>query len=249
MSIKDISTIVTTTSAAKKLRPVFESWTEVLDAYCRRESYEDALWWYNERATLSSFAGAAWRVPSKRWMAIEEFSSTKRKRAKPMGKTADALSPVEGKVESGVVGVGRVDLYLSNGSTSFAIEAKQAWQPVKGRPGDGGTYMRKAIDGAWHDAGRLTADEADHRFACTFVVPHFSAKVLSQKNGDISELLQEWLDSEVRGGAKQSFDAVVCHFPAKTRSLVSHNTNIFPGVVLLIQERRRGVKVSGAKGG
>lgn len=56
------------------LRPILKKWVKVLKEFHEIEEYPS--WWFNERATLSSFVGAAWKV--KGWVALEEFSTTKR---------------------------------------------------------------------------------------------------------------------------------------------------------------------------
>ncbi len=223
---------------AKKLRPVVESWMEILSAYNRRER-EDALWWYNERATLSSLAGAAWRVPSGRWMAIEEFISDKRARVRAARAEGGESFLPRGHVESGAVSSGRVDLHLGNGHSNFAFEAKQAWQPIGDESKDRGVQVRKAMKGAWKDAGHLLLDEGDHRLACTFVVPYISPTCAERTKGNISSVVESWLKERVWGKRQ---DAVAYHFPATARNLRSERGYIYPGVVMLVRERKKAVR-------
>ncbi|WP_448130080.1 hypothetical protein [Stenotrophomonas rhizophila] len=238
--MKDISGMIGfhgSGSPVAKLRPVVQSWMEILSTYSRRNT-NDALWWYNERATLSSLAGAAWRMTSGRWMAIEEFSSTKRTRARanavPVG---DEISS-HGGVESGSVSPGRVDLLLTNGRSNFAIEAKQAWQPIGRESTDRGLHVVRAMKAAWKDAGHLMLDEGDHRLACTFVVPYIAPGV-ADRAGDVTSLVEGWLAEEVWGSVP---DGVAYHFPGTTRNLRSVREYVYPGVVLLIKERKKAVK-------
>jgi hypothetical protein len=73
----------------------------------------DAPWWYNERASLSLFAGAVWKC---RGWVFEEFS-IKRRTATTRGKY---------KRHSG-----RCDIMFGLGKIQFVGEAKQCW-PVLG---------------------------------------------------------------------------------------------------------------------
>ncbi|WBX91992.1 hypothetical protein [Pseudoxanthomonas mexicana] len=67
---------VKTTREFRGLHPLLTAWVELIQDYCRCDDYDDNPWWYNERASLSTLAGAAWRKPG--WYALEEFSTTKR---------------------------------------------------------------------------------------------------------------------------------------------------------------------------
>lgn len=224
-------------SPAVKLSPVVKSWMKILSTYSQRNP-EDALWWYNERATLSSLAGAAWRVNTGSWMAIEEFRSTKLARAPAKIAEDGSDVPSRGRVESGSVSQGRVDLFLTNGKTQFAIEAKQAWQRIGSNAGNHSRHVHDAMRAAWNDAGHLTPDEGDHRLACTFVVP-FIAPGVADQVGDVTDIIKAWLDKEVRG---LKAHAIAYHFPGCTRHLRSQRRYVFPGVVMLLRERKRSVK-------
>lgn len=235
--MKDISGLVGFHGAGKsvtKLKPVVESWMEILMTYSRRNS-NDALWWYNERATLSSLAGAAWRVSSGRWMAIEEFSSTKRTRAR--ASLMEDGAP-HGRVESGSISPGRVDLLLTNGRNQFAIEAKQAWQPIGRETVDRRVHVNRAMAAAWKDAGHLLLDEGDHRLACTFVVPYV-APGIADRVGDVTDIIQGWLEQEM---SDLKADAIAYHFPGFTRDLRSIREYVYPGVVMLLRERKKAIK-------
>lgn len=115
-----------TKSPLKGLNPVLVSWTQTTIDFCRRRNFEDNCWWYNERASLSVLAGAAWRI--KGWSALEEFSTTKR--GVILGKEVDA----------GRIVRGRCDLLLAHGSSDYAVEAKQVWQDVGNLTHDEGDH-------------------------------------------------------------------------------------------------------------
>ena len=78
------------------LKTLLEQWTAMVERYAAIHKYVDNCWWYNERATLSSLAGAAWSMEN--WVALEEFSTGTRHKVKADG------------VESGDLRPGRCDL-------------------------------------------------------------------------------------------------------------------------------------------
>ncbi len=78
-------------------------WFEVLDEFRRVNDNKDEAFWYNERATLSTLAGALWRSG---WMVLEEYSTAR-----------------EGQGSES--GAGRTDLWCRLGADEFTVEAKQ----------------------------------------------------------------------------------------------------------------------------
>lgn len=128
-------------------------------------------------ASLSILAGAAWTLDN--WCALEQFSTKKR------GKIPSD------RIEEGGLKDGRCDLYLSNKKNSYVIEAKQAWQSIGPRANGYNYLLQQGMENAWKDAGCLSAEEADYRYAATFVVPYVP-KTNVEKHG-VRELVEEWL--------------------------------------------------------
>ena len=86
-----------------KLEPVLSTWLE-LNRYCVQNWEEDVPWRYNERATLSYFAGAIWRSGG---FALEEYSTQKSK-----------------SVGAEYSKKGRGDLWFELGCREYDVEAK-----------------------------------------------------------------------------------------------------------------------------
>ena len=219
------------TPKLKSLRPLLNEWTGIVLRYCALSRFCDNPWWFNERATLSTLAGAAWSLPD--WVALEEFKTLKR----------DSVPST--KVEQGQLTPGRCDLYVSNKKYDFAFEAKQAWQSI-GKNSGGMKYVCLAMGKAWTDAGNLDVDEASHRLAATFIVPYIPS--VQAKNADdlaVREAVTKWIENLLKE-LKQSdkLAAVAYVFPAKAKKFRNDNGVAFPGIVLLIQERIKGNKIS-----
>lgn len=97
------------------LEILLSAWIKAILRYTTANEYDNP-WWYNERASLSVLAGAAWTL--KNWHALEEFSTKKRHRT------------LEPGIDSGSLRHGRCDLYVQSPSSNFAIEAKQTVQSI-----------------------------------------------------------------------------------------------------------------------
>lgn len=91
----------------------------------------DAMWWYNERASVGGFAGAIWRSGG---IVLEEFSTHKLARGKVMGVRNRAKTVV-----------GRGDMDFLFGSKRYTLEAKHCWCRAN--------FLRvpKALEKAKHD--------------------------------------------------------------------------------------------------
>ncbi|SFU97333.1 hypothetical protein SAMN05216350_11044 [Polaromonas sp. YR568] len=181
-------------NSLRGLTPVLTKWGEMVARFCDHDP-SDACYWYNERASLSVLAAAAWATSG--WIALEEFSTNK---------TGDVTDPDTGKITHRS---GRCDLYIAsrNGKAQFAIEAKQAWQPLGYRVSDDLANVRKGALGAWRDAGSLVKSEANHRLALTICVPSINSLTLSEhlKRGEnLDMILQRWIariQKEIRPAA------------------------------------------------
>jgi len=96
-----------------EVRPGFDAWAlllrrwhSILDDYGALYPNQDAAYWYNERATLSTFTGAVWRCEG---LAIEEYRCDRQL--------------------SGRAAKGRADLWfrMQTPVEEFLVEAKQGW--------------------------------------------------------------------------------------------------------------------------
>lgn len=204
-------------SKLRKLKPVLKNWVKIVQEYSKVFKNSDACWWYTERANVGILAAAAWRV--KGWIALEEFSTLKR------------------GVET-VSKNGRCDLYVAkkDHDNSFAFEAKPAWQTMRS---DGISKITAQLEEAWKDAGKLKKIEGKTRVAACFAIPNVPSR-LTGNNFD-SQIL-EWLTDALN---TVKWDAVAWVFPKESRQLKSEaGTRIFPGVLLVLQERHRSNRIS-----
>ncbi len=213
------------------LTPVLDEWTALVERYSENHA-NDACYWYNERASLSVLAAAAWKT--KDWVALEEYSTVKR--------TATRDSDT-GRV---VRHRGRCDLYLAspNGSSQFAIEAKQAWQPIGSRVKAPFSKVKIKAAAAWDDAGKLNRHEASHRLAATFCVPSIPTGVLEshlRQGGSMEKIIDEWIKGL---HDNVNYDAIAYVFPRKSRELEADWGRVYPGVALILKRRLKAVKAA-----
>lgn len=208
--------------AAKLFEPVLHSWIMAVNEYSQAFQFEDACWWYNERANISILSAAAWKTTG--WVAIEEFSTQKH-------------GGGDGQLKNG-----RCDLYLAKGGhdVSFAIEAKQAWQNIGDRTKDSLSKSRDMVKAAKKDAAKLQKFEAKYRFAACFLIPRFPQSQSDIDGGiNIEERLGCWLE---RIEAELKPDGMAWVFPKSAQNLSSESGKIYPGVCLVMFERKRASK-------
>ena len=223
--------MIRVSSQLRGLRPLLASWAEVVLDYCRADGYTDNPWWYNERASLSTLAGAAWRLPG--WSALEEFSTTKRGQLSGNDRAGKATKR------------GRCDLYVSHRSTSFAFEAKQAWRSIgKQRECDIRDILKLAKD----DAGNLTADQADHRLGAVFISLYLPLSEVSTKNGrkrtvDAQRVMSsfgDWIAEHELG----ELDAYAYVAVRRCEKFIGsgRSPGLYPGVFLAIKRCKTGTR-------
>jgi hypothetical protein len=206
------------------LRPLLVSWTLAVLRYCKLQGHEDNPWWFNERASLSTLAGAAWSLPN--WTALEEYATQKR-----------GIVPLK-KIDDGALRNGRCDLFVRNKKHHFAVEAKQVWQSI-GSQTKGLINVHRGIKRAWKDAGDLQLQEAAHRLSATFVIPYLPPRDLKTKHPH--NFVNEWLASEPFSVSGRVPAAVAYVFPQRWEHYIGEtNKRAFPGVVLVIERRKKG---------
>lgn len=194
------------------VQPVLEKWQALnQDDFWFEEG--DAPWWYNERATLSLFAGAIWQSGGR---VFEAFSSRK------------AIGAPGRKVNSKS---GRGELQFWVGERGFVAEVKQCW-PILGRDMQTARkVVESALSQAKNEVLRLPALDGES-LGITFAVPrvHLSRQEAIDKHlqGFIDQILtiehttMAWVFPQVARDRR----------PPAEEGLSSDY--IFPGVVVLL---------------
>lgn len=187
------------------LQPVLKEWIN-----CNQDLLDcwggDLPWWYNERASVSVLAGAAWRLG---YRAFEEFSEDKRQPNK--------RHPTYH---------GRIDLYLNVKCDDFIAEAKYFWSAAtRVTPRTSETleaWLGEACEGI-----KKCPKHGQHKLGILFAQPYI-AKAEKQR---VDELLQQWIAAML--DVDCSCRAWV--FPQATR-LSAGTVSICPGAAVLIKE-------------
>lgn len=197
----------------KSLHPILNEWILCIDKFLSEA--DDRAWWYNERATLSILAAAAWMSGSGN-IALEEYVTDK-------GHKASSYK-------------GRCDLFIGTKSNNYACEAKQIWCSIGGSAKNTQEIIKKGLKSSEKAARKLQSHEGQ-RLAITFIVP----KLPPSDESNIDKLLKLWL-KEIR---TYECSCIAWTFPAKIRRQPSESSGYFyPGVVMIIQEINRGVHAS-----
>jgi hypothetical protein len=133
------------------LRSILGRWIDLIDDYTNRHNRTDALYWYNERATLSTFASAVARSD---WHVLEEYRAP--------------------KVRKGTMWAGRADIWFARGKNEYVGEAKQVWVSLPGRSRTASGEIRAALARARREA--VTARHQNSRqLGIVFAVPYIAA--------------------------------------------------------------------------
>lgn len=193
------------------LRPVFREWikgiTEIAEEW---EPSRDAPWWYNERASLSVFAGAVWRAGG---FCFEEYRDEKRATRGKRRRYKRLYS-------------GRVDIYFSWAGFEFIGEAKYVWSGFSQKNAKPSDRLTDYLYWACRDI-RRTHPHGQRRLGILFAMPYFR----KQYGSKINQKLDAWVD--MLGNLETSAYAWV--FPRCARYL-SYDGKVYPGVAVLIRE-------------
>jgi len=187
-------------------------WTWLNKHIAQAWNWEDCPWWCNERASLSTLAGAVWNI---RGIALEEYASCK----------------LKSKKESR----GRCDLYFRLKRNGYVAEAKLCWL----RPGapveSMSEQIRKCLSNACVDASKnspsLYRDET--LLGIAFVVPRIPQQKI--EDGNVGEQIRD-----VQKAILHVYDSKECAlawiFPRNARNMKSEDDNcIYPGTAILIK--------------
>jgi len=122
----------------------------IIDSFTNDYDNEDALYWYNERATLSTFASAISRV-HKDSHVLEEYRTDKK-------------DDEHGKWN------GRADLFFVIKRTEYVAEAKQLWVSISCRAKKNVQKMKDSLKLARKEVVSST-DIVKYKLGIIFVVP------------------------------------------------------------------------------
>lgn len=150
------------------LRPILKEWVAINRKLGREWSGgNDAPWWYNERASLSVFAGAVWRTGN---ASFEEYSELKRR-----GKRLKS---------------GRIDIWFSTRYHDFLGEAKYL---QIGFTKDGGQIgaVEEKMEEAKDDARDLPPDGYTRLLAIVFGEPYLARNKKSELKDRVEWLLEQ----------------------------------------------------------
>jgi hypothetical protein len=198
------------------LRDVLQHWIRInIDIAESWSKFGDAPWWYNERASLSVFAGAIWQCGG---VALEEFSEEKHFAARRGARRKPYT--------------GRCDIFFEMGYKEFVAEAKFGWSGATSKNWDIAPQITDLLDDARKATGRL-APNGQCRLAIVFVAPYFTPKF----KGDEVPMMHRWIEKirEVRCSSKAWV------FPKASRWLKWRGDRYFPGAAVFIQEVKRSI--------
>ena len=152
----------------QNLEKILRTWVKLNERFFIQS--RDGSWWYNERASISVLAAAAWMTGG---VALEEFSAKKK----------------QNKVEHS----GRADVYLNLSGREFACEAKFIWLSINSK--NPISKIKGALDNAYQDAKSLNRSEG-RRFGVCFVPIYLPKADMLQFNTLIASLQEKVIQAD-----------------------------------------------------
>lgn len=159
------------------LTPVIEQWLRINREFIEEGEYEDAMYIYNERSTISSLAGAVWRCGG---YAQEEYSASKG----------------EGEEKTN----GRIDLFFNFSHKNIIVEAKKLWIYLyENNKKNIKNHIQNSLDEATLDIQKTIAANhyGDFNMAVTFVVPYWSKETNQENNLKLIKKIVKEIDSSM----------------------------------------------------
>lgn len=194
---------------------VFRRWFSIIDEYSEINNFDgdqkakvdDVPFYYNERATLSSFVGALWRSG---YNCLEEFATEKEFK--------------EGDEKT--MKAGRGDLYFTTSSreakNEFIIEAKICFSA----PDTIKDSAEKSLEDANKDA-LAHIDRGVTKLSMAFVVPR-KKSIFTQK--ELTKMIEGFGNL---GGKKTS---VVHYYPSSLREFQDEVKRFYPGISVFLSK-------------
>lgn len=191
------------------LKPVLEEWMRLTNRKNWFFESGDATWWNNERATLSVFAGAIWRLKG---LVIEEFATEK-------------IIKSESKA-------GRCDISFRFRKDVFIGEAKQNWPLLTGENLKANlTETNKVIKQACHESLHTIGSKAP-RLGIVFITP----LIHEGKKQFLNNFLMDYL-KKLTAKKDITLAWIFPKWARDLHSSEEGNQNyIYPGVILVIKQ-------------
>lgn len=204
------------------LKPILEEWIEVISVYTNDFDVEDSLYWYNERATLSTFASAAARCG---FHVLEEYRHEKK----------DTRPEKKKKMKTG-----RADLFLARNRTTFVAEAKQIFPIYSSRSNFDSRTLARGLKSARDDVRDVTED-ADYKLGILFCTPRIPKKNIPESSEILRSKIIEFKEKVMSKEYARAIDYGACAFVFPSDSKASGTKYHYPGVVCFIRVLRRDV--------
>jgi hypothetical protein len=159
-----------TRGARGDFKRVFEQWMKINTRLANEwAEFNDAPWWYNERASLSLLAGAVWVCGG---TAFEEYAADKKNLAQRLRYK------------------GRSDIYFVLGDKHFVAEAKWHWSGATRSGRRTAETIRSKLRSATNDVRKQPRVEGQTPLGILFVTPY----IKRSENKRVDELIEGWLE-------------------------------------------------------
>ena len=196
------------------LYPLLKQWQSIIEATTKEWiKSKDALWWYNERASLGLLAGAVWQLKG---FVFEEYTTLRKIH------TQRRVSYKHG----------RCDMEFRLGRQYYIAESKQCWPTLGLHKERALPIVKSELEQARSQVAQVKAN-GYHPLAIAFVVPKIPVNYDNKEHN-----LQANLSEFIRELSSLPKTTVAWVFPKETRGLRTPKDNryygyFFPGVILV----------------
>lgn len=203
------------------LKPIIKKWKVIIHKFSDENENKDALYWYNERATLSTFAGAVWLSGGN---VLEEFSATKIKSKIKKSKRTTS---------------GRADLWFIYKKKEYIVEAKQLFPSMYRSVPPIPIKLKKKLEEACNDVNDFVPPASDKKYVrigIVFLTPYFPE---SKERSGLME--KKIFDLRKELNQKYGYRLLAWLFLPSARKLqdTSNEPNlIYPGVAFVAKVAR-----------
>ncbi|MBU4313823.1 MAG: hypothetical protein KJ821_03400 [Actinobacteria bacterium] len=176
----------------KHIEALLSKWVKMHESFCNY-STKDSLYWYNERASISTLAGAVWKCSE---FSLEEYRTIKKYRKGSWS--------------------GRADLWFTWRKREYYVETKQTWISLskKSNVSTATGRINKALQNAIKEAAYIEKEEGQ-ALGLVFVIPYIRSTESDHMDSRLKILIEQV--------EKVNYEIMAYTFPTTCRLLESDN--------------------------
>lgn len=151
----------------KNLETILAQWIKIHKSFCSRFE-DDSLYWHNERASISTLAGAVWKCGE---VCLEEYGALKMKHKNNF--------------------IGRADLWFTQGNKEYYVEAKKIEISLSEKAYSSTKKITEKLKAARDDAARIKKMGEGQALGIVFASPYLALSEFEKMNKRLNIFIDE----------------------------------------------------------